>query len=334
MTVLQKRTYKLQHDHSKCGFNRHTKREVLFGPQDLGGAGFHRLFTQQGIPQTQYFLRHWRLQTNVGLLMQCSLAWFQLSTGMSFFLLDQVHVPLPHLESKWFASLRSFLATMNASIQVDIPNIPPKQREGDVYLMDIIINAKTFSNAEIRKLNYCRLYLKVVTLSDITKPNGEELDQSTLLGKPSLMSSRTKLLTIHQERPSEREWALWRRANRLWSDSNGRLLQPVKSWILSVQEQRQYHFTYIHRSTLYIRKLDTNYAKYQAIGRAQYRESSRHPCTIHQVPPLARPVSVTLTDGNRWQVCPAFHTVAIPQPFPLGKRNISSVYNDPVSMGD
>jgi hypothetical protein len=166
---------------------------------------------------------------------------------------------------------------MNASIQVDIPNIPPKQREGDVYLMDMIINAKTFSNADIRKLNYCRLYLKVVTLSDITKPNGEELDPSMLLGKPSLMSSRTKLLTIHQERPSEREWALWRQANRLWSDSNGRLLQPVTSWILSVQEQRQYHFAYIHRSTLYIRELDTTYAKYRAIGNAQYRESSRHP---------------------------------------------------------
>jgi hypothetical protein len=58
--------------------------------------------------------------------------------------------------------------------------------------MDIILEANVFTDAEIRKLNYCRLYLQVITLSDITKPNGEELDARMLDGQPSLMSSKTK----------------------------------------------------------------------------------------------------------------------------------------------
>jgi hypothetical protein len=45
---------------AKCGFNRHTKLEVLYGPRDLGGADFRHLIVQQGIAQTMYFLRHWR----------------------------------------------------------------------------------------------------------------------------------------------------------------------------------------------------------------------------------------------------------------------------------
>jgi hypothetical protein len=66
------------------------------------------------------------------------------------------------------------MATIDAAIQLDHnPEIPPTQRE---HLMDLIMNARRFSNAEIRKLNYCRLHLQVVTLADVTKPNGVELD--------------------------------------------------------------------------------------------------------------------------------------------------------------
>ena len=34
-----------------CGFNRHTKLEVLYGPRDLGGAAFRHLLVHQGIAQ-------------------------------------------------------------------------------------------------------------------------------------------------------------------------------------------------------------------------------------------------------------------------------------------
>ena len=43
----------------KCGFNRHTKREILYGPVSLGGANFRSLSVEQGIRQTTYFLKHW-----------------------------------------------------------------------------------------------------------------------------------------------------------------------------------------------------------------------------------------------------------------------------------
>ena len=241
---------------TKCGFNSLHTGGFVWSTKTRRRRSSSPLYSTRD-PASTILSSTWRLQTKVvGLLMQCSLAWFQLLT-LLFSFLDQVHVSLAHLESKWFASVWSFLATMNASIQVDIPNIPPKQQEGDVYLMDMIIIAKTFSNADVRKLNYCRLYLQVVTLSDINKPNGEELDLSMVSGKPSLMTSQTKLVTVHQEQPSEQELTLWRRENCLWSDSNGHLLQSVTSWILLVQEQRQYHFACIHRRTLDIRELGT-----------------------------------------------------------------------------
>ena len=73
--------------YAKCGFNRHTTGEVLFGPQELGGAAFSQLFLKQGIARTQYFLRHWSLDNTIGSakLIQCSLSWIQLSLGVSYF---------------------------------------------------------------------------------------------------------------------------------------------------------------------------------------------------------------------------------------------------------
>jgi hypothetical protein len=73
---------------AKCGFNRHTKMEVLYGPRDLGGAEFCHLITQQGICQTTYFLRHWRSQSSVGKLLKSAVAWTQLSVGTSYSILE------------------------------------------------------------------------------------------------------------------------------------------------------------------------------------------------------------------------------------------------------
>jgi hypothetical protein len=41
----------------KCGFNRNTKRDIIFGPMELGGANFRHLYDQQGIGQVQLFLK-------------------------------------------------------------------------------------------------------------------------------------------------------------------------------------------------------------------------------------------------------------------------------------
>ena len=50
----------------RCGYNRHTKREVLYGPLKLGGAGFYELYDQQGMGQVQTFMKHWRTDSVAG----------------------------------------------------------------------------------------------------------------------------------------------------------------------------------------------------------------------------------------------------------------------------
>ena len=80
---------------AKCGFNRHMKREVLYGPTHLGGAEFSELYDQQGIGQVSAFLRHWRICRTIGTLMRNLVAWANYSVGISVSLLEDVSTPYP-----------------------------------------------------------------------------------------------------------------------------------------------------------------------------------------------------------------------------------------------
>jgi hypothetical protein len=43
---------------ARCGYNRNTKREILYGPMTYGGANFRHLYMHQGTGQLILFLRH------------------------------------------------------------------------------------------------------------------------------------------------------------------------------------------------------------------------------------------------------------------------------------
>lgn len=60
-------------------------------------------------------------------------------------------------------------------------------------------------------------------------------------------------MQVYQERPSQAEWRLWQRANRLWSDPNGQFYQALGPWTKQIHDQRQQHATYWHTQGLWTR---------------------------------------------------------------------------------
>ncbi len=149
----------------------------------LGGSTSHQVNVHPSVQSV--VLHHCILSVHI-FLRKCTMARLHLSVGMLYSVLEQVSAPLPHLESKWIHSLRDFLASISVSLHLDDPCVPLLRREHDQYLMDMIINFKLFTPLEIRKLNYSRLYLQAVTLADVSKPNGHELDPCFLKGTSSL----------------------------------------------------------------------------------------------------------------------------------------------------
>ena len=237
----------------RCGYNRNTKKDILYGPMELGGASFRHLYVEQGIGQIKLFLRSWRSGSVAGRLLRIAVGWFQAQAGTSVCFLENVATELPHPESKWIASLRSFLASIEASLQLDVTGVSAIQRQHDFHIMDGILESKLSTDVEIKRLNYCRLFLQANTISDITKPDGCTLDHSMLRGAPSLQSGKTRGVTIHQARPSEKDWSLWRKANQLWSNDSGNLHQALGPWIVPIHNQRQTHHSYSTRREVWVR---------------------------------------------------------------------------------
>ncbi|KAI2490363.1 hypothetical protein MHU86_24203 [Fragilaria crotonensis] len=297
---------------ARCGYNRNTKKEILYGPLELGGANFRHLYVQQGVGQITMFIRHWRLKSTAGKLLRVALSWFQQQTGVSYAILEHVKPPLPHLESKWIGSLRQFLAETDMYLQVDAPSIPKLQRRYDYHLMDAILDSKKFTDAEIRRLNYCRLYLNAVTLADITVVKGDYLDKTKTTGHPSLVSSSTHGNVIYQERPSDREWALWRKMCQiLWSDADGKLREPLGHWILPTHQQRQHHQAYLEHlelcgsdTILWVRCCPGEvYTKCtQTASPWVYRETKKTTRLWKELPSHAAPCDVELIGLDLWNV--------------------------------
>ena len=95
------------------------------------------------------------------------------------YLLDIVGYPV--------TDLRDFLAETNASIKVDDPCIVPVQRFNDKHITDFIQNLKKVTRrTELRRKNYCRLFLDVhIPISDITTACRQYLSRELLLGNLS-----------------------------------------------------------------------------------------------------------------------------------------------------
>ena len=298
----------------RCGFNRNTHRSIIYGPYQLGGATFRHLAVEQGVLQVAYFLRQWRTVSLVGDLLRCSVAWLQASVGTSYSALKYPQTPIPHLESKWLASMLSFLANHGLSIHLDKTYIPPPQRQKDEYIMDLLMSSNHYTPAELRKLNYCRLFLNVTTISELAKPCGTVLDTSILDGTPSSQSSRSTHLAIHQESPSVNEWKMWRRANLIWSDINGKLRKPLGPWTQQIHSQRCRHQAYQHTQVLWIRQQDHNtYREYRAPNSARTYKATFQIVDFEMIPAQATPVEIQQhIVSDLWRIVSPGQTI-IPQ---------------------
>jgi hypothetical protein len=192
---------------AKCSFNRNTSRKVLYG-------GFRPFATEQGIGQIQYLMKHWTSTLDIGRAQRIAVSWAQMHTGIGWSIFLDVETTLPHFqESHWLRSMRSFLKSIQGSICLDHLYVPSLQRTHDSHIMDHVLSSGQFRPIEVRAINYCRLYLQAVTVSDITNATGTRLFHGVTRGSVTDILSTTKWHLTYQAKPDTASWKLWKKAN-------------------------------------------------------------------------------------------------------------------------
>jgi hypothetical protein len=118
--------------------------------------------------------------------------------------------------------------------------IQPLQRQGDKYIMDVVLASNLFQAREVKFLNYCRLYLQVLTLSDMYNAQGDALAVGIYDGYRSHTQSRSTLLEPFQERPNSQVWPLWRRFLRHITTDGCWVYDPLGQWQAGLSTRRQW----------------------------------------------------------------------------------------------
>jgi hypothetical protein len=135
--------------------------------------------------------------------LQIAVSWYQHAAGVSWSLFDDVTTPVDYTaQARWLPSLRAFLGTIDGHFDLDETYIPPAQRDGDIYLMDLVTRSDAFTSHEASIINYGRLFLGVVTLSDICTAIGDTLIPGIEWGELDQSTSRSIDHTTHQPAPA------------------------------------------------------------------------------------------------------------------------------------
>jgi hypothetical protein len=192
----------------KLHLNRHTPRAVLFGGLKYGGLDLPELYTDQGFGQLRLLIGHLKLRDEVGLQIICFLSELQLFIGTIQPVFTLPFSLYGHLVGDyWLVSIWKHLSQIGFTLEVEDAWCPTLPRQNDASIMELAF-LHNFSPQQLREINSCRLYLQVITVSDIVNAQGTCILQSAIKGERE--SSRVSSLHWpNWQRPSS--WNSWRR---------------------------------------------------------------------------------------------------------------------------
>ena len=206
--------------------NRHYPSAVLYGPIKYGGMDFPHIHTLQTRVQVQYILKQLRWNKSVANDIIVTLDSIQLNAGLSSPILEDVAQPITYLGHSYFLSLRQRMAEIQASLWIEGIWHPQHQREGDRFLMDYFIRIPGITTAELRKANAVRLYMRVLTISDLADPTGHFIPDGMLTGE---WQAGSDIYWPYQVNPPANFWAVFRRCLRQTFCTGTSPHQPIHS---------------------------------------------------------------------------------------------------------
>lgn len=98
----------------------------------------------------------------------------------------------------------------NMSLEIKSLESERQQRVNDEYIMDKI---KIESTQKIRQINRCRIYLKIIFISDLADPGGRTLDRNIVYHR---IPEQSKFTWPAYDIPSEADWKIWQWALRIF----------------------------------------------------------------------------------------------------------------------
>lgn len=211
----------------KMKINRHTPRDVIFRPIELGGFNIKSIQQMMLLRKLDLFSQIYRSRHPTQRLLTITIQQLQIEWGQGTTVLSTKYPDDCYLTNTWITEI--WKECYEANIKIIIPEIivHPLARNNDSYLMEKFENY--FTREELRLINYCRLYLRVTTTSDITNIKGNLFKQNFT---QEYIPQKRKNSWPHIPYPPSKEWNLWKTALRWAFHSETGPLPPLGPWKL------------------------------------------------------------------------------------------------------
>jgi hypothetical protein len=256
----------------KIQLNRHTARSIVFSPIRFGGLGIKSLYSIQGLGQLNLFVGHGRSKDKTSKLLLISLSYLQLAVGSS---VNVFHLSPKNygrwVDSCWLVSFWTFITKLKLQVSVADQWIPSLTRAHDKNLMDYFVGLG-YSPAILGTLNRCRLYLQIITLSDIVSADGSCIITDVFQGLP-LLDRKSTLKWPNQQRPPSKDWEIWASALRSLQPRNS-LLQPLGQWMHNNSHQSWFWFKAAKSPIFYYHDGEDNWISHRPLDPGRRRTRS------------------------------------------------------------
>ena len=214
------------------GICRNLARDVVYGPKKFQGLGLKHPYTTMGIAHIRFIMEHCRADTDLGKNFRINLECLKLEVGVGGSILSNRFQDYCVLATHGIVKHTwQFLAEHKMFLYDNVSDLVLR-RERDTFLVDAF-RLRGFKGKALRRLNLCRLFLQVSTLSDIVNGFGTHITTASQTGTKD--RTRPNYHCYPNQGPVPHQiWEEWRNALSLTfcgGHSSMRLINPLGMWI-------------------------------------------------------------------------------------------------------
>ena len=204
----------------KMGINRHTPKALIFGPKELGGFGFHDLYTDQMIQHITKITQHVRRNDSVGKVFISNLKTMALIVGSStpFFELHYWNFQYVDGTTTVYHLWRwTIFWKIDLKMSIDYTERSPYEYETEA-IMDIAVkdNQVKYKPNHLIAINQCRMYHGVIYASEMLQYDRRTFNRHYLNATFPQRKRSSTVTWPNQPVPKDEQWTIWRQFIRRW----------------------------------------------------------------------------------------------------------------------
>jgi hypothetical protein len=222
------------------GVNRNIRTGWRTLHRSFLGIGLFDFEIEMNIQRINLFLQHYDSPFDIGITLRATMELVQLEVGFRDCPLLHPFEPYGRLVTHcWFRSFWEALDYYGLRLHVEYPEIQIP-RERDVLLIDVYKRSGWGMEYWV-SWNRCRISCKALFLSDITTPDGKQID-NRYLNKDVMRDPPLSAYDFGREEPSDSDWEMW---SQFWHEYTYPSLVLVISlgpWICSSHRPNEWFY--------------------------------------------------------------------------------------------